>query len=71
MTLQQLQQAERELLAALEDSDKQMQERWGKTHTFKRVYSKKKVNLDKLRSDQSVCWGDGKTFYYLLTKKAN
>lgn len=52
-------------------ADVDVKKLYGKTHTFKRIYSTLSPNLLTLKSNQSVCWGDGKTFCYLLTKKDN
>ena len=43
--------------------------KWGKTHTIQKIYGSLEVNLPDLPDNQSVCYGDGKTFYYLLIKK--
>lgn len=47
--------------------------KWDKTHTIEKVYPKTKkgftVDLGTLSKESSVAYGDGKTFYYLLTKK--
>lgn len=50
--------------------DGKMERLYGKTHTYKRVYGGLSPDLTKLNLNQSVCWGDGKTFYYLLTEKS-
>lgn len=49
--------------------DGKMEKLYGKTHTYKRVYGNLSPDITKLKNNQSVCWGDGKTFYYLLTDK--
>ena len=46
--------------------------KWETTHIIEKIFHKKrgmKVNLYQLGKNQSVACGDGKTFYYLLTKK--
>lgn len=42
--------------------------RYGKTHTIEKRRGKS-VNLGSLKDNQSVCAGDGETFYFLLTRK--
>lgn len=46
-------------------------ERYGNTHTITAmaIPHNKRVDLRKLKSNESIVWGDGKTFYFLLTKK--
>lgn len=50
-----------------------IQEKYGKTHDIQKVFPKNKkgfnVDLSKLEKNQSICMGDGETFYYLLSKK--
>lgn len=52
----------------LDEHDRRILERYGKTHIIDRVQGVK-VEMNQLQENQSVCWGDGKTFYYLLTEK--
>ena len=51
--------------------DGQVEKLYGKTHDIRRVYGDCHVELSNLKFNQSVCWGDGKTFYYLLTENPN
>ena len=49
----------------------QVKEKWGKTQKITRVPLEKNkgVLLENLLDDQMVCFGDGKTYYFLLEKK--
>lgn len=42
---------------------------YGKNYTYEKIYTTE-VNLSQLTKNQSVCFGDGKTYYWLLTKKS-
>ncbi len=42
--------------------------KYNKTHDIEKVPGTS-VRMQDLNDDQSVCWGDGKTYHYLLTKK--
>jgi len=45
-------------------------EKYGETHTITLVYiTTRGVDLRKLKPDESICMGDGKTWYCRLTKK--
>lgn len=46
-----------------------MDAKYGKTHTYERVMGVS-PKLTQLLSNQSVCYGDGKTYHWRLTKKA-
>lgn len=48
--------------------EKRIKELYGETHTYMKV-SGVVCNLDSLHFGQSVCWGDGETYHWLLTKK--
>lgn len=43
-------------------------ERYGETHTIEAVLGTT-GELEDLEDNQSVCWGDGKSYHFLLTKK--
>lgn len=43
--------------------------KYGETHNIERIYETTSPDLYKLKDNQSVCWGDGRTFYFLLTEK--
>ena len=45
---------------------KKVHEKYGKTHTIE-VVKGTKVVLAKLAKNQSVCWGDGESYHFLLT----
>lgn len=57
----------------IEQLDINVNERWGAENTIEKVFPKTKkgfqVDLGTLAKNQSVVYGDGETFYYLLTKK--
>lgn len=42
--------------------------KWGKTHTIEKIMGTH-VDLKNLKNGQSVCWGDGETYHFRLTKK--
>ncbi len=42
--------------------------KWGKTHIIQKVMGTK-AELKELNPKQSVCWGDGETYHFLLTEK--
>lgn len=44
---------------------------YGKTHTIEtfKIPRSGRVDLSKLKKDQSICYGDGIKFYCVLTKK--
>jgi hypothetical protein len=53
----------------LQDDDPNLvkvREKYGKTHTIEAIKGTK-INLQKLSKNQSVCWGDGKTYHFRLT----
>jgi hypothetical protein len=43
-------------------------EKYGKTH-FIEKRNGTSVEVGTLKPNQSVCWGDGRNYYYLLTEK--
>jgi len=43
--------------------------KWGKTHEIRKIMTVE-PNLQQLASNQSVVWGDGETYCWLLTEKA-
>ena len=45
-----------------------VEQKYGKTHHIKKVFGTH-VDLRNLEKNQSVCWGDGETYHWLLTKK--
>ena len=49
--------------------DSVIHKKYGETHDVKRVYADLSPDLSKLKDNQSVCWGDGRTFYFPLTEK--
>jgi hypothetical protein len=56
-------------LQKAEDEDyKKVYEKYGKTHLIEKRMGTK-IDMTKLKDDESVCWGDGKSYHYLLTKK--
>lgn len=44
----------------------QVNERYGKLNYIEKIFETK-VDMDKLQPNQSVVYGDGKTYYFLLT----
>ena len=48
----------------------QMIDKWGKTHTIKKVIGTE-IQLGNLNKNESVVYGDGKTFHWLITLKTN
>lgn len=60
----------KEIKIDLPDDDKnmiQVKEIYGKTHKIEAVLGTH-VTLDDLGPGQSICWGDGETFHFRLTK---
>ena len=51
-----------------QDIAKHIQEHWGDTHTIAKV-SGVEIDLRMLKDNESVVYGDGKTFHYRLTEK--
>ena len=52
-----------------EDEDyKRVYDKYGNTHEIEKVDGTVARIMD-LDDDQEVCWGDGKTYHFLLTKK--
>ena len=47
---------------------KRVNDRWGKTHTIAKIMGTD-VDLRNLKDGESVCYGDGKTYHFLLTAK--
>jgi hypothetical protein len=47
-----------------------VRKRWSATHTIEKVMGTE-VTLSDLEDNQSVCYGDGKTFHFRLTKINN
>jgi hypothetical protein len=45
-----------------------VEHRYSKTHHIKKMFGTD-VDLRNLEPNQSVCMGDGKTYYWLLTEK--
>jgi hypothetical protein len=45
-----------------------IEHKYGKTHNIKKRKGTE-VDLTHLNENESVVWGDGKTYHYLLTKK--
>lgn len=52
-----------------EEQIKTFEEKYKDTHTIERVSTSLECDLTKLKDNQSVVFGDGKTFYFLLTEK--
>lgn len=52
-----------ELLADIQ----KMEDKFGKTHTYERIMGVQ-PKLSELGITQSVCYGDGKTYHWRLTK---
>ena len=50
-------------------TEKQITDRWGATHEIKKQRLVGEIDLRHLNKNESVAMGDGKTFYWLLTKK--
>ncbi len=44
-------------------------EKYKSTHVIEAVWGIK-PRLDKLQSNQKVCWGDGETYHFRLTEKS-
>lgn len=53
-------------LSANDENLKKVREKYGKTHTIEAVKGTKVV-MAKLAKNQSVCWGDGKSYHFRLT----
>lgn len=53
-------------LSADDENLKKVLEKYGKTHTIEAVKGTK-VEMAKLAKNQSVCWGDGESYHFLLT----
>ena len=53
------------------DENSNVFKNWGKTHIIEKIPVKNKfyLTLKNLKPNESVCAGDGKTYYCLLTKK--
>ena len=43
-------------------------QKYGATHEIKKVFATE-VDLQTLEKNQSVCWGDGASYHWLLTEK--
>lgn len=50
------------------DIDSEVNAKYGETHFIDKIPGTH-VELDKLQENQLVCWGDGITFHFLLTRK--
>jgi len=50
------------------ENHKKVNQKWGATHNIEKVMGTT-VELDKLGKNQSVVWGDGETYHFLLTPK--
>ena len=53
-------------LSADDENLKKVREKYGKTHTIEAVKGTK-VEMAKLAKNQSVCWGNGESYHFLLT----
>lgn len=47
---------------------KKVYDKFGKTHTIEKRMGTS-VNMEELKDNQSVCWGDGISYHFLLTEK--
>jgi hypothetical protein len=59
----------KELILSISDNDenlKKVREKYGKTHKIEAVLGTRPI-LAMLASNQSVVWGDGKTYHFRLT----
>lgn len=52
----------------MEQTYEQVKEKYGKTHNI-RKWSGVKVDLTELAANQSICYGDGVNYHWLLTEK--
>jgi len=52
-------------------TEKQITERWGATHEIQKQRLLGRIKLKHLKENESVVMGDGETYYWLLTEKAN
>lgn len=66
--MKQQKQIELDLSLDPTEKDRKMVELYGKTHIIEK---RKGINvfLPMLKNNQSVAYGDGKSFYYLLTER--
>jgi hypothetical protein len=53
-----------------DENYKKVFEKWGKGFDIEAIGGKRglKIDLSKLNNNESVCWGDGKNYYFKLTK---
>lgn len=53
---------------AEDDNYKRVFEKYGETHLIEKRMGTS-VDITKLKDNESVCWGDGVSYHFLLTKK--